>query len=251
MPLILVALAAFGQSASTPPAFEVAAVKLNTSGAPGPQKERFLPGGRLEIGNATVKELIGPLYGIKRDMIVGGPKWLDTDRFDIIAKASQDTPVPALLLMAKTLLEERFKLVYHHEDKVMPVYALVAGKGGAKLHESVGGGRQSCNSRPETAKGDPVIHRECHNVTMAEFVRQLGLGGYGLDDRPVVNLTQLPGTYDFEFAYSRPRPVAPGEPADLPSPSIFEAVAHLGLKLEAGRQKVPVMVIDSAERPVE
>ena len=256
--LFLVPLSVLAQDQPARPAFEVASIKLNTSGAPGPQKERFLPGGRLELGNATLKEMIGPIYGVKRDMIVGGPKWIDSDRFDIVAKADRETPVPQLLQMVRTLLEERFQLKYHTEEKVMPTYALVVAKGGAKLKKSSGQGRQSCNSRAGES-GAGVIHRECHNVAMREFVRQLGLGGYGIDDRPIVDLTRLDGAYDFEFEYSRPQARRPesgsaGEApvaADLPSPTIFEAVAHLGLKLETGKHPVPVMVIDHAARPAE
>jgi uncharacterized protein (TIGR03435 family) len=157
-------------------------------------------------------------------------------------------------------LEERFKLTFHHEDRVMQAYALVVGKNGPKLRQSTDGGRQNCSSRGVDLGGVPVVHRECRGVTIAELARQLGLGGYGLEDRPVVDLTELAGTYDFEFDYSRPQPAGRGaagrsgdapSPADQAGPTIFDAMARLGLKLEASRQTVPVIVIDRAEQPVE
>jgi uncharacterized protein (TIGR03435 family) len=254
------ALGAFGQSPTNPPAFEVAAVKVNTSGGIAPEKERLLPGGRIELSNATLKEMMVPAYGVKSNLIVGGPKWMDTVRFDIVAKAPPDTPVPTLLLMTRTLLEERFKLTFHREDKVMPAYALVIGKSGPKLRQAADGGRQNCSSRAMNAGGVPMVHRECRSITIAEFARQLGLGGYGIDDLPVVDLTELAGAYDFEFEYSRSRVAglgdagrggdAPGSP-DLAGPTIFDALARLGLKLEASKETVPVIVIDHAEQPVE
>jgi uncharacterized protein (TIGR03435 family) len=261
---VLSARNAFGQSTFNSPAFEVAAVKVNRSGGPGPEKERFLPGGRIELSNATLREMIVPAYGVKGNMIMGGPKWIDSERFDIVAKAAPDTPVATLLLMIRNLLEERFQLHFHHDDKVMPAYALKVGRGGFKLRPA-SGGRQNCSSRPGEGTGVQTIRRECRNITMPEFVRQLGLGRYGVDDRPVVDLTGLTGTYDFEFEYSRP-PVAGrdapvrddsertgdgyGAP-DFAGPTIFDAMAQLGLKLETTRQTVPVIVIDRAELPVE
>jgi uncharacterized protein (TIGR03435 family) len=239
--------------AQTDPSFEVASIKVDKSGGIAPEKERFLPGERIELFNATLKEMIVPTYGVQRDMVIGGPKWIDTIRYDIVAKAAPDTPVPALLGMLRTLLAERFKLTFHHEDKVVPAYALVV-KDESKLHATSGGGRQSCNSRPVQADGQVLLHRECHNITMAEFVRQLGLGGYGLD-RPVVDLTKLTGSYDFGFDYSRremhPQDANATPSADLPGPSIFDALPSIGLKLEAGKHPVPVIVIDNAAQPEE
>jgi uncharacterized protein (TIGR03435 family) len=238
----------FGQSTPNP-TFEVAAIKVNRSGGIAPEKERLLPGGRIELSNFTLKEAIAPAYGVKSNLIVGGPKWINSERFDIVAKAAPDTPVPTFLLMVRSLLEERFKLTFHREDKVMQAYALVIGKGGSRLRQSAGGGRQNCTSRLAGTDGGPrAIHRECHNMTMNEFVRQLGLGGYGIDDRPVVNSTQLEGLYDFDFEYSRP---APSGSPDFPGPTIFDGINQLGLRLEVSKQMVPVMIIDHAEEPVE
>jgi uncharacterized protein (TIGR03435 family) len=256
----LLAWRAFGQATANPPAFEVAAVKVNTSGGIAAEKERLLPGGRVELSNATLKELIVPAYGVKSNLILGGPKWMDTVRYDIVAKAPPDTPIPTLLVMIRTLLEERFKLTFHHEDRIMPAYALVVGKGGPKLRQAKDGGQQNCGSREVNLGGVPVVHRECRGVTIAELARQLGLGGYGLDARPVVDLTELAGAYDFEFEYTRPPAAGRGDagrsgdapaPPDLAGPTIFDAMVRLGLKLEASRQSVPVIVIDRAEQPVE
>lgn len=199
---ILPGLRAFGQAAPHPPAFEVADIKANMSKDPRPGKERLLPGGRIDVPNATLKEMIGAAYAVQPNMITGGPNWLDSERFDIVAKAPPETLLPTLLLMLRTLLEDRFKLTFHREDKVMPAYALIVGKGGPKLHQAAAGGRQNCNSSIVDKGGIRLLHRECHNMTLEELARQLpGWAGSGID-RPVVDLTELAGSYDFEFDYT-------------------------------------------------
>jgi uncharacterized protein (TIGR03435 family) len=141
----------------------------------------------------------------------------------------------------------------------MPAYTLVVGKDGFKLRPSTAGGRQNCNSQLVNDGGIRVLRRECRNMTMEEFARQLALPGYGLD-RQVVNATDLQGAYDFEFDYV-PQMAGRGDDrrggdspaaADLPlGPTIFEAVTKLGLKLEASKRPVSVVVIDSAAKPGE
>lgn len=257
---IFPSLSAFGQPAPHPPAFEVADIKVNTSKDPRPGKERLLPGGRIEVPNATLREMIRAAYGVQPNMITGGPNWLDSERFDMVAKAPPETPLPTLLLMLRTLLEERFKLAFHREDKVMPAYALVVGKGGPKLHQTAAGGRQNCNSSLVDKGGIRMLHRECHNMTLEEFARQLpGLGGAGID-RPVVDMTELTGAYDFEFDYA-PQMSGRGDDnrgggdgpsaADSAGPSISDAMTQLGLKLEASKRPMSCIVIDRAEKPTE
>ena len=256
---VLPMLSALGQQPAPRPAFEVADIKPAAPGDIAPGKERLLPGGRIEIPHATVKELMIGAYSVQSGLIFGGPKWLETDRFDIVAKAPDpNTPVPTLLLMVRTLLEDRFKLVVHREDRVMPAYTLAVGKDGSRLRPSTAGGRQNCNSQMLDNAGIRVLRRECRNMTMDEFARQLALPGFGLD-RQVVNATDLRGPYDFEFDYV-PQMAGRGDDrrsdspaaADLPSgPTILEAVTHLGLKLEAGKRPVSVVVIDSAAKPGE
>ena len=259
--LIAIAAPALGQTTSTRPAFEVATIKVNTSGDLGP-KVTMLPGGRFAAGNTTLKDLVTMAYRVKGTLITGGAKWVEAERFDVIAKAPPDAPVPTLLLMVQTLLEERFKLAFHREDKVMSTYVLMIGNGGPKLRPATEGARETCASQAVAVDGVAMIHRDCHHTTMAEFVRQLGLGNFGMPtDRPVVDGTHLAGAYDFAFEYRRPQPAdvragvadSGGIPAvpDLSPPTIFDALETLGMKIETSKQPVPVMVIDHAESPVE
>src|SRR5712671_4467140 len=101
------------------PAFEVADIKPSASANPLKQKGQLLPGGRLEVPGATLKDLMGMAYGVRENMITGGPKWAENQRFDVLAKAPSEAAMPVLRLMIQTLLAERFKLVIHREDQAM------------------------------------------------------------------------------------------------------------------------------------
>ncbi len=262
IPAALFAQQGHAQSTPNPPSFEVAAIKPSDPANPMPGKGRILPGGRIEIPGMTLNNLIMFAYGMQENMITGGPKWTGTDRFDIVAKAGSDTAQPTLRLMFQTLLAERFKLAIHREDKVMPVYVLTVGKRAPKYQEG-NGGRQECSWH---ALESGLRRRECHNLTMAEFVKQLpGWGGIGID-LPVVDETGLKGAYDFqldvgimgfggrgeggrgdgEHGGDRPAPII----ADS-GPTIFTALDQIGLKLESRKIPMPVIVIDHVELPTE
>src|SRR5580704_1936669 len=128
---LLSAVAAFGQS-QTPPSFEVADVKVNKSGEARMAVD-FLPGGKLSMRNVPMKVMIVMAYHVRPDAVTGGPGWLESDRFDVVAKALQTTSPDELRLMQRTLLAERFKLAIHTDQKILPAYALVLGKTAPKL----------------------------------------------------------------------------------------------------------------------
>jgi uncharacterized protein (TIGR03435 family) len=246
--LCLVAWAvAEGQTDAARPTFEVVDIKVDTSGAITPN-ERFLPGGRIELTSATVKEMIEAIYGVKPGMIIGGPPWISSTRYNMVAKATPGTNVPVLLEMVKTMLADQFHLAFHNESKVMPAYALTLAKDGPQLKQAAGG-RQACSNRAAQINGAPAVHRECKNIAMPEFARMLGLGEFRQDDRPVVDRTELSGIYDVAFEYGRPQQPDSTGTADLTGPTVFEALEKIGLKLEPSKQSVAVMVIDRAERP--
>src|SRR5580700_3708863 len=111
--------------------FEVATIRINHTDAPGDDLERYHDG-LLRMSNVTLRQCIRYAYEISEPQIVGGPKWIDDVRFDIVAKSEQ--PYPAddfeLLRMLKPLLAERFRLAAHHETRSLPGYALTLAKGG-------------------------------------------------------------------------------------------------------------------------
>jgi len=137
-------------------------------------------------------------------------------------------------------------IMTHRKERVTPEYALMVGKSGPKLEPSPQPGERKCT-------WEDADHgrrrRVCHNMTMAELASALpGWGGTGID-RPVVDLTGLKGNYDFHFEIG-PAPRKPGAAGNGDSgPTIFEALAQLGLKLESRKGSVSTIVIDHAEKP--
>jgi uncharacterized protein (TIGR03435 family) len=233
----------FAQTAPSGPQFEVADVKASKYTGQDAGKAR-ISGGRLDLPYVTLKNLITNAYDVQEDMITGGPAWLDSDHFDIVAKAAADTPPATLRLMLQPFLAERFHLVIHREDKPMPVYAMVTGKAGPKLQPATGGPQRCTWNNP----GSGMIQRECHNMTMEELASAMPKWGMaGKVDLPVVDLTGIKGAYDFRLEWSVPRAEA-ADTSDLSSSTIFDAMAQIGLKLERRKRPVSVIVIDRVER---
>ena len=239
--LVLVWCAAFAQPAPTPAEFEVAEVKANHSGLPGIQ-EGILPSGQISVRNIPMKELIIQAY--KAVDIAGGPNWLDSERFDIVAKAPPDTPEDTLRLMLQRLLSERFKLALHREQRMTAVYAMVAVKGKFRLQPAPGSGQPRCHPG-QGAEG--FNHTVCTNLTMADLASWLSIriaSSYiGL---PVIDHTGFQGTYNLQLDWV-PRQLADSD-ADAGA-TVFEALEkQLALKLEKRKEPRPVVVIDKIER---
>ncbi len=253
-------------------AFEAASIKPNNSTALG---RRFgVPGDRFVATNETLRVLV---------TISGGPKWIDSDRYDVLAKAAGDVVrgtegTRRKQLMLQTLLAQRFKLAVHHEMKNMPVYALVPARRdktlGPKLHRS--------EVEPAALRGragNPPTLRPSFGSPACEAAGALCSPGLSIAgvfkggaltmveltaylsrwfDRAVLDRTGLTGAYDVEFQFSTEG--LPGAPTGPPGverppsegPSIFTALQEqLGLKLESTRGPVDVLIIDHAEKPTE
>ena len=108
-----------------------------------------LRGGRYELRNATMVDLIRIAYGVEAEKVLGGPNWLEFDRFDVSAKAPTATPPETLQLMLQALLADRFKLAVHKDSKPLSVFVLSMGKGKHKLKEADGVGT-GCQPQPQT-----------------------------------------------------------------------------------------------------
>jgi uncharacterized protein (TIGR03435 family) len=263
--------AALGQSPR--PTFEVATIKLNTSGDARRQMIRPLPGGGISVENAPVRLLILNAYGVKSFQILGGRSWINSDRWDIEAKPERSATSAQTVLMLQTLLEDRFKLSFHHETKELPVYSLTAAKSGLKLEPPKEG---NCRTFDPTAPPPPpgsalppcgrlmitmssTTEMRGAKVPMAELVRILS----NMLDRSVIDKTGFTGTFDVHFEFNREAvpglpgsgaasvPSDPGFPAPDPdAASIFTVLQEkLGLKLESTKGPVEVMVIDRLEKP--
>jgi uncharacterized protein (TIGR03435 family) len=244
----------YAQSNPAPLAFEVDDIKASKSD-PGPGlRAQIQPGGRVVMRYATVMQLAISAYKMEADRISGGPAWIDSDRFDIIAKAPPNSSFEDILKMVQTLLAERFKLVIHHEMKSLPAFALEVGKKGPHLQPAVDPtGPKECKG----ANGRSVFyHVNCLNWTMSYMAEHLPGFAPGYVTLPVVDLTGIKGAYDitFEFTpYSQYNAaIAKGANGDNDPPlvSFFDNLEKLGLKLEKSKQPLDTIVIDSVERLV-
>ncbi len=245
---------AFGQSADTPPKadappkFDVADVHVSAKSPNANQSGGFLRAGRYEIRKGTMVDLVRLAYGVDGDKVLSGPAWLDTDRFDIIAKAPQSTPPDTLKLMLQALLADRFKLVVHPDTKPMSVFVLSLGKGKPKIKESEGQGSPGCQGQPQNPQPGVIPYAivACRNMTMETFAQNLrGMAG-GYLNNPVVDQTGLKGSWDIDIKWTGRGQLAA---AGADGISIFDAVdKQLGLKLEPQKVPMPVIVVDSVNQ---
>jgi uncharacterized protein (TIGR03435 family) len=233
----------FAQSASPEPEFEVASVKL---AIPGPQGV-WTNGSpdRIRMLNMSLKELISFAYDVK-DYRVYGTGWIETEKYDVIAKVSSDAAklqwdkkFALMRRMTRTLLGERFKLTLRQEKRELPVFGLVVAKTGSKIRE--------LGPNP----GDNVVadyrwgHLSAKQMPMSQLVDILG----GQLDRPVLDLTGIQGVFDIKLDWT-PESAQPTALETKPSlPVALEE--QLGLKLEARKSPVEVIVVDHAERASE
>jgi uncharacterized protein (TIGR03435 family) len=242
-----------------PDEFEVANIKPSKPDTP--QRAEFSRAGRVEILGFTLRELIRTAWQLDDNRIADLPKWMDTERYDIVAKAPHDTPAEDLVPMLKSLLIERFKLAAHTADRPVPVFLLTAGKN-PKLKEGDPASRSECTiSRGQTGNGPsamPLKIYACRNTTMAKFAELIRIQATGYLRSPVVDQTGLKGAYDFTLSWTRNdvftaaqnRKREEGAPADPTGAiTVFDAVDHqLGLKLEGGKKyPLPVLIVDRAE----
>jgi uncharacterized protein (TIGR03435 family) len=245
--IALLSSAAFGQSisAAAPPAFDIADVHVSVKTVNPYMSGGVLRAGRYEIRRATMLDLIRTAYSLDdNSKVQGGPNWLDTDRFDVIAKAPASTSQDTAKLMLQTLLADRFKLAVHPATKPMPTYVLALGRGKPKLKESDGKGAPGCQPPPNQAPPQPGVYRnaevQCRNMTMDAIAQQVrGMAGAYLGDHPIVNQTGLEGHWDFDLIWTA-KAMLTSQGAD--GITIFDAVdKELGLKVDL--QQVPTEVI--------
>jgi uncharacterized protein (TIGR03435 family) len=240
MAVLLAAGAGFAQTADTRPAYEAASVKVNNSGSGNSSSNGSK--GQVMMSNQTLKRLIERAYDAKPYQIFG-PSWLEEAHFDLAAKYPPDTKNEDRVLMMRTLLEDRFKLVVHHETRELQGYVLVVAKGGFKLKPVEGAGGSSTSS-----SGGRVRTLTVKNTSIP-FLAELLARYLG---EVVVDKSGIEGAYDFEFKWTPEDLAANSTDADS-APSLFTAVQEtLGLKLQPQKVPVDVIVIDHAERvPIE
>jgi uncharacterized protein (TIGR03435 family) len=268
-----------------PTEFEVASLKPTAPGAPGvcgggPRPS--IKNGRLFLPGINLKSLISVAWEISGDeMLVGAPKWLDEDRYDILAKAPAGVAmgelvptrngvpvnIDALRPMIRALVTERFQMVSHMETRPLNAYTLVAVKPKLKKADPASRTRWQEGAVPDSKSArnaNQALGRlvNCQNVTMAQFAQRLPGIAPGYLHTDVVDATGLEGGWDFTFSFSPigllqlnggPRGEA-GEASDPTGAiSLFDAMTkQLGLKLEQQKRPAQVLVIERIERkPLE
>jgi uncharacterized protein (TIGR03435 family) len=207
--------------------------------------------GRLTATNITVREIIRLAYGLKDYQIERAPPWIDSDRYDIVAKSANSTTagLEEAKSMVRELLADRFQLTTHRSTKQMAVYSLMVDKSGPKLTPHNDG----TGARTRRSCGHLAGTRLTMDVFATVLSREL--------ESDVLNRTALPGKFDLQLdwapdsgpchvvADSQGSP-APADPAGLPS--IYAALPQqLGLRLESSKGPVEILVIDRVEKPSE
>lgn len=260
-----------------PTEFEVATIKPfapPTGGAgPIPIGIRMQPGGRVEISGLTLKQLMQQAWSIQADSIVNAPKWMDTDRYAIVAKMPGNGTPPApnslvdidtVYFMLRALLTDRFQLAVHVENRPMTAYTLTAPKPKLKKADPATRTKWSNSNAPFILNGNsaPSTTIKFQNMSMGQLAERLQFLASTYIRAPVIDATELEGSYDFTLTFSlippaqlatllaaRPPDATGGAAADpIGGVSIFEAVEkQLGLKLIEQKRPVSVLVIDHIE----
>ena len=254
--------------------FESATVTANKTGAMRVVMS-VQPGGAWEATNVTLESMIRMAYRLQESQLFGGPAWIRSDRFDIVAKSAQGDPGAEFGLRMQSLLAERFNLNLHKETRDLPIYALVMARRdaqGPRLTQStvdctaLGRGRRGA---PPAAPVRPGERPVCGTMMSpgrltggGTTMQQLAQSLSQYTGRMVIDRTGLTGgfDYDLEFAFdpalrgSGPGGGLPGGPTPVTPKGdpIFTAVQEqLGLRLDAQHAPVDVIVIDSAAPPAE
>jgi len=258
-------LASKAQPAQAETTFEVASVKPNAGGG-GRGSLGARPGGRFQAENQTVRSLIQMAYNLQDFQISGGPGWIKSERYDIEAKAEGNPSrrqIEGPLLQA--LLKDRFQLKLHRETKELPVFGLVAAKGGLRLKPTKLEG--DCASFYERAKcagiGKGPFTLDVKAIRMEDFIEALS----SILGRVVIDRTGFQGMFDTHLEFSPDDTAFTGSPGSDPAsgrsrggrgggavtpdpPSISTALQEqLGLRLESTKGPVEVVVVDSVDRP--
>jgi uncharacterized protein (TIGR03435 family) len=239
--LLLACPAAFSAVSAQQPTFAVATIRPSSEAVQFEHdgKTETTPG-TLRMRDVSVQTCIKWAYGVQ-DSQISGPEWLDSEKFDIVAKADDPATEDQMKLMLQTLLADRFKLSFHHQSKELKAFVFAIAKGGAKVHPAVNPDAKSF--RQNSANGTVV-----RSMTLQEFGDFLSQPLH----MPVVDKTGLRGKYDFVLDFTPYLPDAHNMGPDRPdTTSILMAAmeGELGIKMTSQKAQVEVMVIDHVEKP--
>ncbi len=238
--LLFIAMAVAQVGFAQTVAFEVATVKVNHgNGDASPSRYPTLRNGLFIAENASLKTLLSAAYGLAK-IRISGPAWIDSDRFDLTAKAPGGVPDSELGPMLQKLIQERFRAVVHRETREMAAFDMVVEKDGLKIR-AFDPAHPPAPPPNYNYRGSIMMGA----VTMSELADSLASAA----GRPVVDRTGVTGRYGFTLNFT---PVTPPDAGgDSEPPDFFTAVQQqLGLRLESRRQPIEILVVDRAERTI-
>lgn len=264
-------------AAQAPSSFEAASVKRNTTNGAGLPPIVLVQSGRLRAPFSTLRDLMQAAYGVEPNQIIGGPGWVDSDRFEVTATLPQGATIADAPAMLRTLLADRFGLVARQEARELPVLFLDApGRLGpdisvagteCKAMKSPAGLPVPPPPPPPPANAGPVIvlnqppGSKCGSIVFNGFfsMRAVPLVSFVTSlsrqsRRTIIDRTKLSAVYDIDLYFlpdAGPLMVN-GNAINADAPSLQTAVREqLGLRLESGRAQVDVVVIDRVSAPTE
>jgi uncharacterized protein (TIGR03435 family) len=231
------------------PAFEVASITPCKPGTPEPPGEHMgmvqftFPGGRFNATATSLKYLLEWAYGILPAQHSDGPAWMESDRYDIVAKAPGNATDAEMKLMVRTLLADRFKLKLHRETREEPVVIISLGKTAPKLFPPKEGEKTSMRMQQQMGEDRKVTswHVVATRFSFAQlnqtFSRQLG--------RVIVNRTGMDGDFDFALDFTPDE----NRPNPMDASILISALRdQLGLTVKSEKASIEFLVIDSAEK---
>jgi uncharacterized protein (TIGR03435 family) len=267
---------AFDATASGRPRFDAATVRPNATGG-ARVSMLILPDGTWEATNVTLESMIRLSYRLQPSQLVGGPDWIYTDRFDIVAKSAAGTRAPDFAPRMQSLLAERFNLKLRNETRDLPIYSLVTVSQDGRLGPQLTPAAVDCTAAARGRAPSPIAPRQPDERPTCGTLNRMGRvmgGGVSMEQmaqtlaqytgRMVVDRTGLPGHFDYDLDFEPdpvlqargpggglPGPTAePASPLDREGRSVFMAVQEqLGLRLDAHRDAIAVVVVDAADRP--
>jgi uncharacterized protein (TIGR03435 family) len=211
--------------------------------------------GQYELRDATLVDLISTAWNVQN--VLGGPRWIDTERFDVISRTRADATPGMLRSMLQGLLTERFGLALHSRQEDELAYVMTAGDK-AVLRRETGAAPTGCEISPSAGHPNPpgfpqpAITLDCHNMTVAAFAQALPgireMSGY-LFGYPVLDRTALQGPWSFKLTFS-PRNAWHADAVAAPGTTLFDALEQqLGLRLDLQRIPGAIVVVDTASEP--
>ena len=269
LPTALFGQSLFDQSSEATQQFEIADVHVSAKTTNQFIRTGPVRNGRYEVRTATLLDLIRLAWSFDADKILGGPSWLELDRFDVVAKVNPESTANAQKLMLQSLLKDRFKLTLHQDTKPLPTWALMVGKK-LQLKEADGSGESGC--KLPSASGSPseggsrmtfmdangtgtavnlgpgmTLPYSCRNMTMAAFAAGLRNMRGAVLATPVLDRTGLNGMWNFDVKWSLPVMGPMANSSDRIS--LVDALEkQLGLKLEEIAVPTAVLVVDGVDR---